>query len=121
LQVAQAFEGNEVSEVLCSLDGQIIKNGAMEYLARLSGRGNGDDFETIDFQRVNLTAINVEAGNHTLVVGGHLTRKTFRDEITYIRFDEVQVHESKSTNRALVADTAILSNAKPNLRRRLDR
>ena len=120
LQVARAFEGNEVSEVLCSLNGQIVSNDRVEYLAQLKGSGSGNGFEATPFQRVNLTATNVEAGNHTLVVGGHLTEKTEDNEVTYIRFDEVQVQVvSEPTVGALVAD--ILTNTKPNLRIRSGR
>lgn len=116
LEVPKAFESTEVSEVLCSLDGTIIKNGAVEYLARLSGDGDRPGVKTIGFQRVNLAASNIAAGNHTLTVGGHLTRKTFRDEITFIRFDEVQVQVFEA-QLPMAAD--VISNAKPNLRRRL--
>jgi hypothetical protein len=94
LEVARAFEATEISEVLCSLDGNIVKNGAVEYLARLSGDGDLPGFKKTDFSRVNLTATNIAAGNHTLVVGGYLTRKTYRDEVSFIRFDEVQVQLS---------------------------
>jgi hypothetical protein len=116
LTVTRAFEYNEVSEVLCSLDGQIIMNGLVEYLARLSGDGDRPGIKTTGFRRVNLTATNVESGIHTIVVGGHLTRKTFRNEVAFILFDEVQVRVSESTNRALLAD--VIPNSRPNLRRR---
>ena len=53
---------------------------------------NLNGFKYMGFQQIRLSANNVAAGNHTLVVGGYVTRKTSHDEFTYVRFDEVQVY-----------------------------
>ena len=105
LQVAKAFAPAEVSEVLCSLDGELLRSGSNEYLAQLSGDGKFRNlqqgsvfYKYIGFKEVRVSATNVGAGNHTLVVGGHLTRKTFFDEITIIRFLDVQVYAFDAIN-----------------------
>jgi hypothetical protein len=115
LEVRQEFEAEEITDVLCSLDDQILLNGEVEYLARLSGNGQ-PGFITTGFQEVILTPKNVDPGNHTLVVGAHLTRKTFPDEVAVVRFDRVQVQASASRRRALIADET--ASTEPNLRRR---
>ena len=109
LQVSKTFATSEISEVLCSLDGDLLRNGSDEFLAQLSGNENSrmlqqdsSRFKFVGFKDVILSAKNVTAGNHTLVVGGHLTRKTFNDEVTIIRFDEVQVYALDSANRPII-------------------
>ena len=119
LEVAHEFDIMEISEALCSLDGQILRNGAFEYLAQLTGNGFGGSAIRDGFRQVNLNATNVESGNHTLVVGGHLTSKSYDDEVTYIRFDSVKVQVSETIHRNL--GTAATSNTKPNIRRRFVR
>jgi hypothetical protein len=109
LQVAKEFAPTELSEALCSLDGELLRNGPNEYLAQLSGdgkfrrlqQGSGSN-KYIGFKEVRLTATNIAAGNHTLVVGGHLTRKTFHDEITIVRFTTVQVYTADSVDNFLL-------------------
>ena len=116
LQVAKEFARTEVSEVLCSLDGKLLRNGPDEFLAQLSGErnirmlqiGNADDYNYIGFKEVRLSVTNVTAGNHTLVVGGHLTRKTYSDERTIIRFDTVQVYVNGTSDVAKANTTRYL-------------
>jgi hypothetical protein len=119
LQVAKAFARTEVSEVLCSLDGVLLRNGPNEFLAQLSGDenfrwlqqvSNSSSYKFLGFKGVHLSAINITAGNHTLVVGGHLTRKTFNNEVTIIRFLGVQVYTLNSVNTLLIEATNATKN-----------
>jgi ribosomal protein S24E len=83
LEIASNFEFNEISQVLCSIDGTLASNGTVSYLAQLFGDGdnNGGNM-VIGFRTIYLSVPKVAIGSHTIVVDGHLSRKTFKDEIS---------------------------------------
>jgi hypothetical protein len=92
LEIASNFESSEISQVLCSIDGTLVSNGTVSYLAQLFGDGDnsGGNVETFS-QTVDVSVRNLTAGLHTIVVGGHLSGKTSSDDIAWFRFDQIRI------------------------------
>jgi hypothetical protein len=92
LEIASNFESSEISQVLCSIDGTLVSNGTVNYLAQILGDGdnNGGNM-VIGFQTIDVSVPDLAIGSHTIVVGGHLSRKTSSDEISWFRFAYIRI------------------------------
>ncbi|MDJ0609183.1 MAG: cadherin domain-containing protein [Kiloniellales bacterium] len=80
-----SYENNEYSQVLISLDGNLIGTGGNDYVAQLNGGGD------TGWQTVTIDLGSLSAGNHTLTLGGFNNQKTTTSELTEIRFDDVDL------------------------------
>jgi hypothetical protein len=96
LQIDKNFEPEEYTKVLCSVDTRLVSRDSIDYLAMLAGDGNGKKDRFIDFPSVpvDLSVKDLEAGNHTIAVGGFLSGKNQRPETSWIRFDRVRIISS---------------------------
>lgn len=83
------FESDEYGEVRLALDGEVAEFKGNDYLARLRGDGEGGEQQTTGWQEVTLSFGTLEAGKHTLDVGGFLNAKTSNSEKVKILVDEV--------------------------------
>jgi hypothetical protein len=88
LSLATAYEPAEFSEVLFSIDGNLVRRNGQESILKVAGGGGGGNggMETITLDKVTLTA-----GPHKLVVGGYNNAKSWADEITSIFIGFVQI------------------------------
>jgi hypothetical protein len=89
LTQAPDYEADESSEALLALDGSLVGIGGNSFLARITGNGNGGASPTTGWVQVNIDLGVVAAGNHTITLGGSNNKKTFNNESTTIRFDDV--------------------------------
>ena len=91
LQIDKHFEPSEETKVLCSIDGEFVNNGSDYYLALLAGDGDSGEDMFIGFTNLELSPRYLEAGTHTILVGGYLSAKTQIQERSFIRFDRIRV------------------------------
>ncbi len=82
LNAALNYEDNECSEVLISVDGQLLWSAGRDYAAQIcSGGAQSGTFTA--------TTPLLSAGSHTVLVGGFNNQKTELAELTTIDIDEV--------------------------------
>ena len=91
LTQAANYEADEFSDALLSIDGRLVGTGGNDFLARVTGDGNGGAARSTGWLSLNVPLGNVAAGTHTLRIGGFNNKKTLADESTEIRIDDVQV------------------------------
>ena len=91
LTQAANYESDELSDALLTIDGRRVGTGGNAFLARIAGNGNGGTPRTTGWVVVQVDLGTLSAGNHTLTIGGFNNKKTFRDEVTDIRIDDVIV------------------------------
>lgn len=80
------YESNEISQALCSVDGQILGN----YVGEIRGNGNGGGDEVVR-DTVTLFSESLSAGTHTIAIGGWNNRKTYFNEFTWARFFSIEI------------------------------
>lgn len=78
------YERSEFSEIGVVLDGQLI------VLARIRGNGNGGSNRSTGFRSFSRD-LDLRSGSHTLSLNCFNNRKTFRNESTTCRFDNVRI------------------------------
>ena len=83
------YENDEMSQVLVSVDGNLHGTPPNDYVAQIVGNGNGGAQETTGWQLFQVNLGTLPAGNHTLTIGGYNNKKTFNDESTDVRIDDV--------------------------------
>lgn len=88
---AANFEADEYSQVLVLLDDVLIGELPNDYIAQITGNGNGGNIETTGWQLFQADLGQLDAGNHTLTLGGYNNKKTYSDEYTHIIFDDVNI------------------------------
>ena len=85
------YENDEFSEVLVALDGALQGTNGNDFVARITGNGNGGGERTTDWQEVEIDLGLLEAGDHSITLGGFNNKKTLANEETEILFDDVEV------------------------------
>lgn len=91
LTQAANYEGDEFSDALLTVDGRRVGAGGSTSLARIAGDGNGGAPRSTGWVAVQVDLGTLAAGSHTLTIGGFNNKKTFRDEATEVRIDDVVV------------------------------
>src|SRR5690606_19109929 len=86
LNAASAYDSDEFSAVLVSIDGQPVGVNGNEYVALVTGGGD-TGWKTVT---IDLGALG--AGQHTLTIGGFNNRKTDANESTRISIDDVTLN-----------------------------
>ncbi len=105
---ASEHEADEYAEALFSFDGTLYGNGANDYLARLTGDGNGGPDQTTGWQSFTVDLGAQAAGTYDIFFGGHSNKKTFNDEWTEVLIDEVSI--TSSGTLVVAADAGLLAN-----------
>ena len=90
LTQASDYEADEFSEALVSLDGSLVGPSLNSSLVRITGDGNGGPNQTTGWVLVELDLGVLPADEvHVLHIGAFNNKKTFFDEITELRIDDV--------------------------------
>ncbi|MEQ8356064.1 MAG: hypothetical protein RH942_11050, partial [Kiloniellaceae bacterium] len=84
--LASDYESDEYSQVLVSIDG-----GTPILIDELIGDGNGGPDQTTGLQSLELDLGVLDAGTHSLAIGGINNKKTWSNETTEITIDDVLV------------------------------
>ena len=95
---AQDYESNEYSEIYFSL------NGVATQVTRITGNGNGGGEQSTGWQTYEVSIGQLDAGVHTLAIGGYNNQKTHQNESTEILIDDViltTIGSGASANAAL--------------------
>lgn len=97
LEQSAYYESHEISQALCSIDGILLSNSTdVDYLAQI--RGDGDSGANIvDGFNTATIYTSLSAGLHTIQIGGYVSSRSNRNEITWIRFDEVTMTALEGT------------------------
>lgn len=85
------YESDEYSQVLASINGVLRSPGPGDYLAQVTGNGNGGSAITTGWQLITLDLGVLPAGTHTLTLGGFNNKKNSSSERTTILIDDVTV------------------------------
>jgi VCBS repeat-containing protein len=85
------YESDERSEVLASLDGVLVTGTSVDYVARVTGNGNGGASIDTGWRQVTIDLGMLPAGTHALTLGGYNSRKNTTSERTTIWIDDVNV------------------------------
>jgi len=85
------YEPNEFSEVRASVNGFPIIVDGEDYIAQVTGDGSGGDPITTGWVQVVIDLGVFSSGSHQITLGGFNNRKTFNDEVTLVRFDDVSL------------------------------
>ena len=80
------YESDEFGQIFYSLSGS-----APVLLGQLTGDGNSGPTQTTGVQAYATDLGVLAAGSYTLSLGGYSNKKTFNNETTEVRFDEVQL------------------------------
>ena len=91
LTQASDYESDEYSQVLVSVDGSLYGQGSNDYVAQITGNGNGGSAETTGWQPFEVNLGTLAGGNYTFVIGGYNNKKTYNNESTEVLIDEVRV------------------------------
>jgi len=83
------YESNEFSQVLVSVNGLLYGVSPADFVAQVSGNGNGGSPITTNWQLFEIHLGTLPAGTHTLRLGGFNNRKNASNESTTILIDEL--------------------------------
>ena len=92
-----AYEFDEYSRFLVSVNGALYGRGAKNYVDHIGGdgsstQGNSSSYlPTTDWQQYQIYVGSLPAGNHTIILGGYNNKKDAADESTTILIDDVAV------------------------------
>ncbi len=85
------YDGDEMTQALAGLDGTLLGASPNDFLAQITGNGNGGIAETTGWQLFSITTAPLPAGGHTLTIGGYNNKKSYNNESSEILIDQVQV------------------------------
>lgn len=85
------YESDEYSDILLTIDEVFYGTGGNDYLARITGDGNGGGEKSTGWQYIELNCGSFEPGFHTINIGGFNNKKTYSNESTEVLIDDVTV------------------------------
>ena len=91
LTQAANYEPDEISEALFAIDDRVIGLDDAEFVAQLTGNGNGGAVQNTGWLPVAITLGRLEAGTHHITIGAFNNKKTYQDETTEMLLDDVEV------------------------------
>jgi hypothetical protein len=104
LNQAPDYEYDELSQVLVSVDHILYGEAANDYVVQIRGNGNGGSSETTGWQLFEVNLGILDAGDHTLTIGGYNNKKTYHNESTEVLIDDVLVKSFEGSNQAPYVD-----------------
>jgi hypothetical protein len=96
------YEPDEFSEVLVSVDGTLVGTGGNDYVARITGDGEGGPDKTTGWQQVEIAIGALSGANFTLTIGAYNNKKTWLNESTELLIDDVSLFTRKGTGMLMV-------------------
>lgn len=88
---ARGYEEDEFSEVLLSVDDQLIGIDGRDMIARITGNGNGGPPQTTGWIPVTIPIGMLRAGAHHITIGTFNNKKTYQTETTELLIDDVEI------------------------------
>ena len=87
---APNYESDEFSEVLVTIGSLQPGSSGTDYVARLTGDGNGGEYQSTGWRTFEAT-LTLPPGTHVLTIGAYSNQKTFTDEVSEVVVDDVVV------------------------------
>lgn len=84
------FDSGECSQAIVAVDDTIVGHQDADYVSEYCGMGDGSPTQDTGWRQFELT-IFLNAGTHTLTLGGYLTQKTYNNEAADIYFDNIDI------------------------------
>ncbi|KRT56618.1 PKD repeat [endosymbiont of Ridgeia piscesae] len=91
------YEQDEQSQLLVSLDGELIGVTPNDYIDQVQGNGNGGPEESTGWRQIELDLGNLAIGSHRLIIGGYNNKKTAANETTLVLIDDLLLSASSQT------------------------
>ena len=91
LTQASDYEADEFSQALLSVDGSLVTVDGNDFLAEITGNGNGGPDQTTGWVAIGVNLGTLSAGSHTITIGAFNNKKTFNNESTELRIDDVTI------------------------------
>ncbi|ASJ71001.1 N,N-dimethylformamidase beta subunit family domain-containing protein [Granulosicoccus antarcticus] len=85
------YEIGAYSEMLLDVDGQLYGTSPNDYIARVSGDGDGGDWPSTNWQTFTIDLGALAAGTHQYTLGGFGNQRSDANENTEILIDDVSV------------------------------
>ncbi len=106
--MSSEYETDEFGEVSVKIDGQLVTFGAEQYVTQISGDGNGGPVVDTGWQTINVDLGDLSAGAHTIEFIGYNNKKTFSNETTEVRFDNILLNvDTTGTGASAVEPSSI--------------
>ena len=83
------YETDEFSELLVSINGNLVRSDGNEAIATIRGDGDRGSEITTGWVFVELDLGRLKRGKHTVILGTFNNKKTYRNERTIAHFDDV--------------------------------
>ena len=96
LRFKMAASGNEEfgedCQTLLSVDGNLLGSSPeVDFLAELKGDSTSKTMKTTGWISITVSAGTLNAGEHTVAIGGYFRRKTHSSEIALMIFESVSI------------------------------
>ena len=91
LTQASNYEADEFSQALLAVDGSLVVVDGNDFLAQITGNGNGGPAQTTGWVPMHVNLGTFSAGTHTITIGAFNNKKTFNDESTELLIDDVTI------------------------------
>ena len=104
------YESDELSQVMATLDGVALAGQGPDYIAQITGNGNGGSSESTGWVLFTLNLGTLDPGNHTLTIGGYNNKKTYNNESTEVLIDDVLVEGSGGCSVPADCDDGLFCN-----------
>jgi prepilin-type N-terminal cleavage/methylation domain-containing protein len=91
LTQSEDYDSDEYSQTLVSIDGVLKGTSPSDYVAQITGDGNGGGQITTGWTVFHIELGTLSAGAHTLRLGGYNNKKSDDQESTTVVFDDVLV------------------------------
>jgi hypothetical protein len=88
LNIGLDYDSDEFSQVMAAIDNTVVGQSPNDYVAQLTGDGNGGAVQTTGWQLFQVS-LPLAAGNHTVTLGGYNNKKNTTSESTTILIDDV--------------------------------
>jgi hypothetical protein len=85
------YESDEFSQVLASVNGVLTGRPPADYIAQVTGNGNGGSSVATGWQSFTKSLGTLPAGTHTVIIGGYNNKKNSSSERTTILIDDVTI------------------------------
>jgi hypothetical protein len=99
------YESDEYRDMLVTVGQFQLGLPGRDYVARVSGNGNGGSTLTTGWQTFT-TTLQLPPGTYALTLGGYNSKKTYHDEATTVLIDDVRVTRTAAGSQSLAQQAA---------------
>ena len=105
LTQASDYESDEFSQALLTVDGDLVNIGGDDFLAEITGNGNGGPDQTTGWVHVCIDVGTLTAGTHTFTIGAFNNKKTLSNEVTEMLIDDLVVRSDVPPTTEIIIES----------------